>query len=91
MERDPQLSKLIRENGVVPAPEGFTASVMDRLAAEPEKRAYRPIIGKSGRIMIILFVVAVVVLSPRGLIIELVPITIEMYMRTKWMQVAMRK
>jgi hypothetical protein len=63
MERDPQLSKLIRENGMVTAPEGFTGRVMDLIAAEPEKKVYKPLIGKGGRIMILLFVIALIVLS----------------------------
>ncbi len=63
MKRDPQISKLIRESGVVTAPEGFSSRVMDLITAEPERKAYKPLIGRGGRIMIILFVVAVVVLS----------------------------
>ncbi len=75
MERDPQLSKLIREGGVVPAPERFTSKVMDLITTEPEKKAYKPLIGRGGRIMIILFMVAVVVLSvlytePGGRLLE---------------------
>ena len=56
MERDPQITKLIREGGVVPAPEGFTGRVMNLIATEPEKKAYKPLIGWGGRILIILFV-----------------------------------
>ena len=63
MERDPQLSKLIREGRVVPAPEGFTSEVMDLIITEPEKKAYKPLIGRGGRIMIILFLTVIVVLS----------------------------
>ena len=75
MERDPQISKLIREGGVVPAPEGFTGRVMDLVATEPEKKDYKPLIGRGGRIMILLFVIAVIVLSvvysePGGRILE---------------------
>jgi len=69
------LSKLLREGGVVPAPEGFTSEVMDMIATEPEKKAYKPLIGRGGRIMIILFLIAVVVLSvlysePGGRLLE---------------------
>ena len=75
MERDPQISKLIREGGVVPAPEGLTGHVMDLIAQEPEKKAYKPLIGRGGRIMIILLVAAIVVISviysePGGRLIE---------------------
>jgi len=63
MERDPRISKLIRESGVEPAPEGFTGKVMDIIAGQPVKKVYKPLIGKGGRIMIILFVIAIVVIS----------------------------
>jgi hypothetical protein len=75
MERDPHISKLIREAGVVPAPEGLTGRVMNLIAKEPVKKAYKPLIGRGGRIMIILFLTAIVVLSflysePGGRILE---------------------
>lgn len=75
MERDPQLSKLIREDGIVPAPEGFTGRVMNMIATEPEKKIYKPLIGKGGRIVMILFVIALIVISviysePGGRILE---------------------
>lgn len=63
MKRDPHLSKLIRESGLVQAPGSFTEAVMDKIASIPVKKPYKPLIGKGGRIMIILFLVAVVVLS----------------------------
>jgi hypothetical protein len=80
MERDPQLTKLIRDGGVVPAPEGFSNAVMEMIAAEPEKKAYKPLIGRGGRIIIILFMIAVVVISviytePGGRVIESVGIS----------------
>jgi uncharacterized membrane protein YccC len=61
MKRDPHISKLIRESGVVSAPLNFTASVMDRIEAIPAKSPYKPLIGKGGRILTILFVIAVLV------------------------------
>ena len=63
MERDPKLSKLIRESGVVPAPGGFTAGVMARIDAVPEKKAYKPIVGRGGRIIILLFVIGIIAFS----------------------------
>ncbi len=63
MERDPQISKLIRESGLVTAPDGFSSSVMELLSAEPQKKVYKPLIGRGGRIMIILFVATLIVLS----------------------------
>jgi hypothetical protein len=80
MERDPQLTKLIRDGGVVPAPEGFSNAVMEMIVAEPVKKAYKPLIGRGGRIIIILIMIAVVVLSviftePGGRVIESVGIS----------------
>jgi len=63
MEQDPKLSRLIKEHGVARAPGGFTAAVMDRIAAEPEKKVYKPLIGRTGRILILLFVLAVVAIT----------------------------
>ena len=63
MKRDPHISKLIKESGVVQAPDNFTASVMDKIGALPVRKTYKPLIGRWGRILIILFLVAVVVLS----------------------------
>ena len=61
MKRDPHISKLIRESGIKSAPENFTASVMDKIEAVPVKKSYKPLIGRGGRILIILFLAAVVV------------------------------
>ena len=63
MERDPQLSKFIKEGGVEPAPDQFTGRVMDMIVATPEKNNYKPLIGWTGRILIILFVVSIVLIS----------------------------
>lgn len=45
------------------APGSFTAAVMDKIEAIPVKKPYKPLIGRGGRILIILFIAAVVVLS----------------------------
>ena len=63
MKRDPHISKLIRESGVISAPGDFTASVMDKIEAVPAKKSYKPLIGRGGRIFIILFIVAVIELA----------------------------
>jgi hypothetical protein len=63
MERDPNISKLVRESGILKAPENLTSRVMDLISEGPEKQAYKPIIGKTGRWIILLFVVGVVVAS----------------------------
>jgi len=63
MKRDPHISKLIRESGLAKAPDSFTAAVMDKIEAIPLKEAYKPLIGRGGRIIIVIFIVAVTVLS----------------------------
>jgi len=63
MERDPHISKLIKEAGVLSAPESFTASVMDKIEAVPVKKSYKPLIGRGGRIIFILLLIAVIVLA----------------------------
>lgn len=63
MKRDPHISKLIRESGLAQAPDSLTAAVMDKIESIPVSKPYKPIIGRGGRIMIILFLIAVVVLS----------------------------
>jgi hypothetical protein len=63
MKKDPHISKLIRESGVESAPENFTASVMDKIETVPVKKSYKPLIGRSGRITIILIIIAVIVLA----------------------------
>jgi hypothetical protein len=63
MKRDPHISKLIRESGKVEAPDSFTEAVMDKIEAIPVKKPYKPLIGRGGRILIILFIIALVVIS----------------------------
>jgi len=63
MERDPNISKLMRESGISRAPENLTSRVMGLISEESKKQAYKPIIGKWGRLTIILFVVGLVVAS----------------------------
>ena len=63
MKRDPHISKLIRESGVVSAPGNFTAQVMDKIEAVPVKKSYKPLIGRGGRIIMILILVAIILLT----------------------------
>ena len=63
MERDPNILKLVRESGISKAPENLTSRVMDLISEEPEKQAYKPIIGKRGIWVIVLFVIGIVVFS----------------------------
>ena len=63
MERDPKISKLILEGGLEQAPKDFTSQVMDLITSAPEKKAYKPLIGKGGRIVIILMGIILVILA----------------------------
>ena len=63
MERDPKISKLIRELGLVQAPESFSKKVMKKIGVELEKKTYKPLIGRFGRILIFLFIAGIVVVS----------------------------
>jgi hypothetical protein len=63
MERDPNISKLVKESGISRAPENLTARVMDLIKQEGEKKTYKPLIGKWGRMGIILFIAGVVAAS----------------------------
>ena len=63
MERDPNISKLIRESGVLSAPDGFTGKVMDLIIKKADKQIYKPLIGKWGALIIFLFLAAIVTVS----------------------------
>ena len=63
MKRDPQISKLMRESGLESAPDDFTSRVMDKLQAVPSKKPFKPLIGRGGRILIILTIAALVVVA----------------------------
>lgn len=63
MKRDPHISKLMRESGVESAPDDFTSHVMDKLQEVPAKKLYKPLIGRWGRILIILIIAALVVVA----------------------------
>lgn len=90
MKRDPHISKLIRESGVVSAPLNFTASVMDMIESVPVKKAYKPLIGRGGRFIVIFFIIAVIVIAvlytdPAG---ELFGTSIKLpRMEPKWPQI----
>ena len=63
MERDPNISRLIREGGIEQAPQGFTTKVMDLITSVPEKKAYKPLIGRGGQIFIILLGLLIVIFT----------------------------
>ena len=53
----------MRESGLESAPDDFTSRVMDKLQAVPSKKPYKPLIGRGGRILIILTIAALVVVA----------------------------
>ena len=63
MERDPKLSELIRESGLTHAPGNFTDQVMKKIRVETVKSAYKPLIGRGGKIIIVLIFIGLVLVS----------------------------
>jgi hypothetical protein len=63
MEKDTRLEKLMKEAGLAHTPANFTGNVMQKISAEPERTAYKPIIGRGGRLLILFFVTAIVMIS----------------------------
>lgn len=61
MEKDRHISKLIRESGMASAPEDFTRKVMDRIGAEPVRKPYQPLIGRTGGILILILIAGIAV------------------------------
>ncbi len=57
------MSKLIREGGILAAPDQLSGRVMDLVTSEPEKIVLKPLVGRGGKIVIILLVTAVIALS----------------------------
>ncbi len=75
MERDPKISKLMRESGLIAPPADFSEKVMKKIGIVPKKVAYKPLIGRTGRILVLLFIIGIVMVSllysePGGRIIE---------------------
>lgn len=63
MERDKNISRLIRESGLNRAPENFSAQVLEQIEIEPVKVSYKPLIGRGGRILIFAGVAAIIILA----------------------------
>ncbi len=63
MEKDRHISKLIRESGMVKAPEDFTQKVMNRIGAESVHKPYKPLIGRTGGIITLLIIAGIAVTS----------------------------
>lgn len=61
MEKDKHISKLIRESGIASAPEDFTRTVMDRIEAKPAQKPYKPLIGRTGGILTLIFIAGIAV------------------------------
>lgn len=63
MEKDKNIEALIKESGLVSAPKNFTAQVMDRISSEPEQVTYKPLIGRFGKLFILIMVMASITIS----------------------------
>jgi hypothetical protein len=63
MEKDPNISRLMKEGALKPAPDAFARGVMARLQEESKSSAYQPLIGRRGRIWIGISVVLIIALS----------------------------
>ena len=63
MEKDKEISKLIRESGLVSAPEDFTRKVMDRIGKETVRKPYKPLIGRTGAILTLILIAGIAVTS----------------------------
>lgn len=61
MERDPKISRLFRESGLNRAPDDLTDKVIHRIEVIPGKKGYKPLIGRTGRILILLIIIAITV------------------------------
>ncbi len=75
MERDPKISRLLKESGLAQTTGNFTDQVMNQIRIASSKSAYKPLIGRTGRILIILFIIGIVLLTgfysePGGSIFE---------------------
>ena len=75
MERDPKISKLMKEAGLLAPPADFSEKVMQKIGVVPKKVAYKPLIGRTGRILVLLFIIGIVLVSliysePGGRVIE---------------------
>ena len=76
MERDPNISRIIKESGLERAPDQLTGKVMASIGVETAKTTYKPLIGKTGRVIVILFILGIVLLTllysePGGRFMEL--------------------
>ena len=63
MERDPNISKLFRESGLIKAPGDLSERVMNQIQVKPDKNSYMPLIGRVGRMLVFLFITGIVVIS----------------------------
>ncbi len=63
MEKDRKLERLIRDHGMVRPGSDFTENVMRSVNQSALRSHYRPLIGKFGRILIVLVIAAILVIS----------------------------
>jgi hypothetical protein len=64
MERDKKLAELVREHGVIHAPDRFTADVLEKIEESTIKTKYKPIINRFAIYGIaVVFILMLVVIS----------------------------
>ncbi|MFC2129340.1 hypothetical protein ACFLQX_01025 [Bacteroidota bacterium] len=62
MERDKKLEQIVKEHGLISAPDNFSDVVLDKIR-EPLPFTYKPLIGKGGKIFIIIFIVSILAIT----------------------------
>jgi len=63
MEDDKKLKQLVKEFGLQSPSDDFTDNVMNKIRDIPEKVEYKPLIGRFGRISILIVLLSVIVIS----------------------------
>ena len=75
MEKDKNIEKILKDTGLVSAPGNFTQKVMSRIRSEPAAKVYKPLIGRGGKLFILVILLGVITVSiifsePTGLLAE---------------------
>lgn len=61
MERDKRLTELVKQHGILNAPEGFIEDVLDKIEEQPSMKQYKPIIPK-GVVYAAIFIIVIAAL-----------------------------
>lgn len=63
MEDDKKLKQLVKESGLQSPSDDFTDKVMKKIRDIPERMEYKPLIGRIGRLSILIVVLSVIAIS----------------------------